>query len=128
MRAIDGEPLYEKACDLEAQALAYVIKIANDETKIEEWRIWSAILVERTAFKQDIFDAPEVKQRCEECETFNKTRLLIPQPERKKGKWINIREGNRADCDQCGQSGRVWMNFCFSCGSEMEGQNEKANI
>jgi len=64
MSLIDREVLYEKACGLEAQAvqaLAYVGKIANDETKIEEWRIWSAILAERTAFKHDIFDAPEVK-------------------------------------------------------------------
>ena len=61
MSLIDREALYEKACGLEAQALSYVGKIANDETKIEEWRIWSAILAERTAFKHDIFDAPEVK-------------------------------------------------------------------
>ena len=61
MSVINREALYEKACDLEAQALAYVGKIAYDETKIEEWRIWSAILAERTAFKHDIFDAPEVK-------------------------------------------------------------------
>lgn len=61
MSQIDREILYEKACDLEAQALSYVGKIANDDTKIEEWRIWSAILAERTAFKHDIFDAPEVK-------------------------------------------------------------------
>ena len=60
-RACDADALYERACELEAQALAYVGKIANDETKIEEWRIWSAILAERTAFKHDIFDAPEVK-------------------------------------------------------------------
>ena len=40
---------------------------------------------------------------------------------RKKGKWINIREGNRADFDQCGQSGRAWMNFCFDCGADMRG-------
>lgn len=61
MSLIDRKALYEKACGLEAQALAYVGKIVNDETKIEEWRIWSAILAERTAFKHDIFDAPEVK-------------------------------------------------------------------
>ena len=61
MSLINRETLYEKACDLEAQALAHVGKIVNDETKIEEWRIWSAILAERTAFKHDIFDAPEVK-------------------------------------------------------------------
>lgn len=62
MSMINREALYEKACDLEAQALAYVGKIANDENKTEEWRIWSAILVERTAFKHDIFDAPEVPE------------------------------------------------------------------
>lgn len=60
MSLINREALYEKACDLEAQALAYIGKIANDKTKIEEWKIWSAILIERTAFKHDIFDAPEV--------------------------------------------------------------------
>ena len=59
MSLINREALYEKACDLEAQALAYIGKIANDKTKIEEWKIWSAILIERTGFKHDIFDAPE---------------------------------------------------------------------
>ena len=61
MSLINREVQYKKACDLEAQALAYVGKIANDETRTEEWRIWSAILAERTAFKHDVFDAPEVK-------------------------------------------------------------------
>ena len=59
MSLINREALYEEACDLEAQALSYVAKIANDKTKIEEWKIWSAILIERTGFKHDIFDAPE---------------------------------------------------------------------
>ena len=63
MSLINREALYEKACDLEAQALAYVNKIANDKTKIEEWKIWSVILVERTAFKYNIFDAPEEKPK-----------------------------------------------------------------
>ena len=70
MRAIDGDALLERACNLEAQALAYVGKIANDESKIEEWKIWSAILAERTAFKHDIFDAPTIEPkivRCKDC-------------------------------------------------------------
>lgn len=63
MRLIDSDPLYERACDLEAQALSYVGKIGNDEAMKEEWRIWSAILTERTAFKHDIFDAPTIEQK-----------------------------------------------------------------
>lgn len=73
MSLINREALYEKACDLEAQALSHVGKIVNDETRTDEWRIWSAILAERTAFKHDIFDAPEVK----------------PEP-----KWIPCVDGN----------------------------------
>ena len=73
MSLINREALYEKACGLEAQALSYVGKIANDEIRTDEWRIWSAILAERTAFKHDIFDAPEV----------------LPEP-----KWIPCVDGN----------------------------------
>ena len=62
MRTIDADPLYEKTCNLEAQALSYVGKLINDEGKIEEWKIWSAILTERTAFKHDVFDAPTINQ------------------------------------------------------------------
>ena len=29
-----------------------------------------------------IIEQPTIELRCEECESFNKTRLLIPQPER----------------------------------------------
>ncbi len=63
MRLIDADVLYERACELEARALSYVGKIVNDETKTEEWRIWSAILAERTAFKHDVFDAPTIEER-----------------------------------------------------------------
>ena len=98
MRAINGETLYERACDLEAQALAYVGKIANDESKIEEWRIWSAILAERTAFKHDIFDAPTI------------------EPEQKLGHWIDDH------CSECGYGVLPWNNtpFCPRCGAKME--------
>ena len=41
------------------------------------------------------------------------------EPERKRGKWINIRHDNIAECDQCGITGRAWMNFCFDCGADM---------
>lgn len=60
MRLIDADALYERACELEAQALEYVGKIIHDDEKIEEWRKWSAILNERTAFKHDVYDAPTI--------------------------------------------------------------------
>ena len=112
MSLINREALYEKACGLEAQALLYVGKIANDETKIEEWRIWSAILTERTAFKHDIFDAPEVK------------------PER-TGKWIDCNNSEHWKCSECGYRGpyswddqhgfEEWLSdYCPNCGARME--------
>ena len=70
-------------------------------------------------FKHMIDEQPTIEPRCETCEAFNKTRLLIPQPEHKKGKWINVRHDNIAECDQCGITGRAWMNFCFDCGADM---------
>ena len=45
----------------------------------------------------------------------------LEKPERKRGKWINIRHDNIAECDQCGITGRAWMNFCFDCGADMTG-------
>lgn len=46
------------------------------------------------------------------------------EPERKRGRWINIRHDNIAECDQCGITGRAWMNFCFDCGADMrEGES-----
>ena len=49
-----------------------------------------------------------------------------PIEPRKKGKWINIRHDNIAECDQCGITGRAWMNFCFDCGADMRTPVETA--
>ena len=48
------------------------------------------------------------------------------EPQRKKGKWINVRHDNIAECDQCGITGRAWMNFCFDCGADMRTPVETA--
>lgn len=40
------------------------------------------------------------------------------QPER-TGRWIHVRNDNIAECDQCGITGRTWMNLCFNCGADM---------
>ena len=70
--------------------------------------------------RQDAID--ECNKRGAEHIGYAIAHLPSVRPEWKKGKWINIREGNRADCDQCGQSGRAWMNFCFLCGADMRGK------
>lgn len=143
MRAIDGEMLYEKACDLEAQALAYVGKIANDESKIEEWRIWSAILIERTAFKHDIFDAHEVKPQHKKgkwipvtrIEKWHKEEGLVGFPPEVKEfpqctiKWVDATEPDEVDGLRCSECGTVYdfteaRNWCSECGAKMEGQDE----
>ena len=64
-------------------------------------------------------------ERCEDCVNFSKTRLLIPQPERKKGKWID------GQCSECGCDIPAYIidwkwqkdmdeNFCPNCGAKME--------
>lgn len=69
-RYIDGEKLYESVAEWEAQALHMVEVTMNDED-LTEWRRWSAILKERSAFKFDVADMPTVDAvevvRCKEC-------------------------------------------------------------
>lgn len=106
MRLIDADVLYERACELEAQALEYVGKIIHDDEKIEEWRKWSAILNERTAFKHDVYDAPTIE-------------------ERKKGKWIDKSggiEGAWNYCSVCGEQAIDLYDFCPNCGSYNGGE------
>ena len=116
MRLIDGNALYEKACDLEAQALDYTVKISNDEEKAEEWRRWSAILAERSAFKHDVYDAPTI------------------EPERKTGRWIgNPETCEFMTCSACGcefdwvseggYPSNEWA-YCPECGAFMGGELE----
>ena len=70
MKLIDAAELYEKTAEWEAQALHMVEITMNDEDKTE-WRKWSAILGERSAFKFDVADAPTVDAvpviRCKDC-------------------------------------------------------------
>lgn len=60
---ISRAALYERAATLEAQALDYVGKLIerDGDEPSTEWRIWSAILNERTAFKHDVCDAPSAQ-------------------------------------------------------------------
>ena len=114
---IDRKPLYERAVRLEAEALDYASKLIErgrvGEVTSEDWRIWSAVLAERTAFKHDVFDAPSA------------------EPERKKGRWERhySRPNVFADlfwhCSCCGyknenQYANVYHKFCPNCGFPME--------
>ncbi len=102
---ISRRALYDKAATLEAQALDYVGKLIerDGEETIVEWRIWSAILTERTAFKHDVYDAPSVQRT---------------------GRWIIDRDKTGCmygRCTNCGMkqyAGRT--KFCPNCGAEME--------
>lgn len=71
---IDREELYEKTAEWEAQALHMVEKTMNDEDETD-WKIWSAILKERSAFKFDVADMPSADVKpvmsCAECVHWN---------------------------------------------------------
>ena len=94
--------------------------------------------------KQNAIDllqhAPTIEPRCETCEAFNKTRLLIQQPQRKKGKWIYLDKDKRffhphiVKCSVCNNTldmygvnaGRGDANFCPNCGASMsEGEEHE---
>lgn len=72
-------------------------------------------------------------EKCEDCGNFNKARLLIPQPERKRGKWLEKMRPTQSqkaaicECSVCGDT--VWVydgdrtwNYCPNCGARMEAQ------
>lgn len=70
MKLVDIEALFNKAVELEAVALEQVREYEPLDNP-SEWRTWSAILTERSAFKFDLMDAPRVDAvpvvRCRDC-------------------------------------------------------------
>ena len=105
-RIIDADALYEKTAEWEASALAYIEELNReplwemDEDEKAEWRRWTAILGERSAFKHDVADAPTIDAvevvRCGKCRHY---------------------QGNHdvpgcAPCDFWGIGGVMWDDFC----------------
>ena len=72
MRLIDAEPLYKKYLELEKQArecqMDYLDHCKADSPNVIKW---SAILIERIAYKFDLLNAPTVNAvpvvRCKDC-------------------------------------------------------------
>ena len=67
--------------------------IDADALEKEGWSLHRTIRVDMNTEEyqtKPLKQVPTIEPRCETCEAFNKTRLLIPQPERKKGKWIPV--------------------------------------
>ena len=56
---IDRNKLYEKTAEWEAQAL-HMVEVTMHDEDTSEWREWSIVLTERSAFKFDVADAPTV--------------------------------------------------------------------
>ena len=119
MRRIDADKLGE----VKFHSLPYTHITPSDVEAESYKRGWN------DAIDSIIENAPTIEQRCEECEAFNKTRLLVPQPERKKGKWIPQDHNKITDmastlvfyypkCSECGHSGN-YTNFCPRCGADM---------
>ena len=58
---IDRNKLYEKTAEWEAQAL-HMVEVTMHDEDTTDWRKWSTVLTERSAFKFDVADAPTVIQ------------------------------------------------------------------
>ena len=119
---------------IDADALAEFLKDAVKRQKYDDLNIdglltvadvIEAIISELNGTSLNGFkNAPTIELRCENCEAFNKTRLLIPQPERKTGRWM----ATEADepcfyrCSECGRLIDERENYCPNCGARMEGE------
>ena len=100
-----------------------------------QWQFANGFNTGLTAAEVAIKALPSAQpEKCEDCGNFNKTRLVIPQPER-KGKWkgYNADDPNwlRTDgspafliCSECGQvvvnNFSAHWNYCSNCGAKME--------
>jgi hypothetical protein len=107
---IERDALYEKTAKWENLALQMVEQTATDGD-ITEWRKWSAILAERSAFKFDVADAPAAD-----------VQPVV------HGKWIPVTNGRGgSECNVCHayapslQSGAEYKShFCPNCGARMD--------
>lgn len=121
---INKAALYDKAVNLEAKAMIQLDKLTKipfgemTQNEYIAWRVWSAVYQERTAFKHDVFDEPDVDV-----------------VERKVSKWIDepvyrqTMDGKTWDgytyCSLCKEMHeyKYRSNFCSYCGARMKGED-----
>ena len=104
---IDAGALYEKTAEWEAQAL-HMMNIHRNDEDDTEWKKWSIILTERSAFKFDVADFPIANVR-----------------ENVHGEWIV--DGHHIRCNKCNEymcntdreGDPIPKNFCPNCGADM---------
>ena len=91
MRLIDADKLYDKTTTLEAQALAQCERLMHDEEALEEWKRWSAILAERSAFRCDLEREPTIDAvpviRCKDCK-YQEKEWRKDKRMKREGYWV----------------------------------------
>ena len=112
--------------------------IDADALEKEGWSLHRTIRVDKNTEEyqtKPLKQVPTIEPRCETCEAFNKTRLLI-QPERKRGRWIPLQLSIAYPPYQCSCCFRnapmietgclmnrhleaLLTDFCPNCGAEM---------
>ena len=102
-RCIDADALEE----LFREVIGGIAKQPEMNGNLEHMVRASAMVVEM------IQDAPTIEPRCETCEAFNKTRLLIPQPQRKTDMREDAEEPKK--CDTCKHEKERWFSRCADC-------------
>lgn len=80
-------------------------------------------------FKSECNVDTSIRQAFEKGFRIGVQKVITLQPERKKGKWINHQNDGYVDCPFCGalttcSDGIEDLHFCFSCGAELEGEQE----
>lgn len=125
---ISRQALYEQTAEWVASALHMVEKLmqSEDPDDIKEWKKWSVILRERTAFKHDVADAPPVDVQEVKHGKWEEKEVIHAEEAR-----TAIEEWQSCRCSVCGRyDTRPYMyyfhepNFCSWCGARMEDGDE----
>lgn len=110
MRLADLDELINKAINLEAVALEQTRKYEPLDNP-SEWRTWSAILTERSAFKFDLMDAPII-----EAEPIRHGHWIYKKHRATREAWIGYYV-----CSECGRANWIKEDkYCSNCGAKME--------